>query len=498
MRKNQIKLGAIISYLSIGFNILAGLLYTPWMVQQIGKSNYGLYTLATSLITLFLIDFGLSSATSRYVSKYVAEGKTEKVNVFLGAVYKLYFIIDAVIVAGLLIVYFFIDKIYVNLTPAELDKFKIVYIIVAVFSVVNFPFVTFNGILTAYEEFIPLKFADFLNRFLTVALMIIALLNGYGLYALVSVNAFSGLVTIAFKYIIIRKKLPVKARFQKNDFSLYKKIFKFSFWVTITAIAQRLIFNITPSILGIVASSSAIAVFGIVTTIEQYSYMITSAINGMFMPKISRIYAGTDKDKNIMPLMVKVGKFQFGLNALIVLGFLFLGREFIDLWVGKEYTSAYIGILLVIIPGTFFNSLQIANTAMMVNKKVKYQAYIAIIIGVFNLICSFIFSRYYGAMGACFSIFLAYSLRAVFYTICHQKVMGFDMKLFIKECYLKSIPSVLITLLSGFAINTIIMQSGWLWIGVKGILIVAVFGVSFFFTSISCQTRNSLFKKIRR
>ena len=53
MRNNQIKLGAIISYLSIGFNILAGLLYTPWMVQQIGKSNYGLYTLATSLITLY-------------------------------------------------------------------------------------------------------------------------------------------------------------------------------------------------------------------------------------------------------------------------------------------------------------------------------------------------------------------------------------------------------------------------------------------------------------
>lgn len=495
MGNKQIKVGVIISYLSIGFNILAGLLYTPWMVQQIGKSNYGLYTLATSLITLFLIDFGLSSATARYVSKYVAEGKTEKVNVFLGAVYKLYLIIDAVIVAGLLTVYLFIDKIYLNLTPAELDKFKIVYIIVAAFSVVNFPFVTLNGVLTAYEKFIPLKLADLLNRFLTVSLMVIALINGYGLYALVSVNAFSGLVVIVYKYIFIRKNLPVKAKFQKNDFSLYKKIFKFSFWVTITAVAQRLIFNITPSILGIVASSSAIAVFGIVTTIEQYSYMITGAINGMFMPKISRIYAGSDNQKNIMPLMVKVGKFQFGLNSLIVLGFLFLGKEFIDLWVGKEYAVAYIGILLVIIPGAFFNSLQIANTAMVVDKKVKYQAYIAMIIGILNVICSFVLSAVYGAIGACISIFIAYSLRAIFYIICHQKVMGFNMNLFMRECYLKSIPSILITVLSGIAINKIISQSGWLWLGVKGILIVTVFVASFFFTSISRQSRNSLFKK---
>jgi ABC-type transporter Mla maintaining outer membrane lipid asymmetry permease subunit MlaE len=75
--------------------------------------------------------------------------------------------------------------------------------------------------------------------------------------------------------------------------------------------------------------------------------------------------------------------------------------------------------------------------------------------------------------------------------------MGFDMKLFIKECYLKFVPSVLITLLSGFAINVIITQSGWFWLGVKGTVIVAVFGVSFFFTSISRQARNSLLKKIR-
>ena len=66
----QIKIGAILSYLSIGINIIAGLIYTPWMVDTIGKSDYGLYTLSNSLITLFLVDFGLSSAVSRYVAKY--------------------------------------------------------------------------------------------------------------------------------------------------------------------------------------------------------------------------------------------------------------------------------------------------------------------------------------------------------------------------------------------------------------------------------------------
>ena len=118
-RRKQITLGAILSYFSISFNIIAGLLYTPWMVRQIGQNQYGLYTLATSLISIFLVDFGLSSATARYTSKYHAEGDDEKVNIFLDTVYKLYLIIDVVIFLALIIVYVFSGDIYKSLTPKE-------------------------------------------------------------------------------------------------------------------------------------------------------------------------------------------------------------------------------------------------------------------------------------------------------------------------------------------------------------------------------------------
>ena len=41
---NQIKTGAIISYVALFLNIVIGLLYTPWMINTIGKADYGLYT----------------------------------------------------------------------------------------------------------------------------------------------------------------------------------------------------------------------------------------------------------------------------------------------------------------------------------------------------------------------------------------------------------------------------------------------------------------------
>ena len=109
---NQIKKGAIISYLAIGVSLLSGLLYTPWMIKQIGVNDYGLYTLATSLISIFLIDFGISEAVSRFISKYNAEGNQEKVNDFLGLIYKIFILIDLVILVILIALYFYTYNLF--------------------------------------------------------------------------------------------------------------------------------------------------------------------------------------------------------------------------------------------------------------------------------------------------------------------------------------------------------------------------------------------------
>ena len=239
----QIKLGAILSYISIAVNIITGLVYIPWMVGVIGQSQYGLYTLANSVITLFLVDFGLSSATGRYLSKYHAEGDRDGAERFLGAIYKLYLLIDAVILTILLLIFLLLDRIFVNLTAAELEQLRVVYAVAALFNVINFPFVTFNGILTAYEKFVPLKLADLLYRLGNVGFTVLALMLGCGLYALVIVHTSVGLLVLVFKYTVIKKTIPVKADFRKNGKELYLSIFGFSVWVTASMLASRLVFN---------------------------------------------------------------------------------------------------------------------------------------------------------------------------------------------------------------------------------------------------------------
>ena len=179
-RNNQLGIGAILSYAAIAANILLGIVYTPWMIDAIGQSDFGLYTLANSLISLFLIDIGLGTAASRYVAKYRAQGREELIPGLLGTVYKLYLILDGILLLGLLIFYFCIDAIYVNLTPVELERFKVVFAIAGLYSVFSFPCTTFNGILNAYAQFVPLKAAELVQRIGSVLLTVAALSLGLG------------------------------------------------------------------------------------------------------------------------------------------------------------------------------------------------------------------------------------------------------------------------------------------------------------------------------
>lgn len=487
----QIRLGAILSYVSIAINILSGLLYTPWMISQIGQNDYGLYTLANSVITLLMVDFGLSAATARYLSKYNAEGKREEAERFLGAVYKLYLIVDAVILTALVIIYFRIDTIYATLTPDELSRFKVVYIISALFSVVNFPFITFNGILTSYEKFVPLKLADVIYRVSLVLFTVIALLMGLGLYALVTVHAIVGLSVTLFKFIVIKKSVPLKVNFRQTDKFLYKDIFSFSLWTTVSSLMQRLVFNITPSILGMVTGAAQIAVFGIVTTIEGYSYTITTAINGMFMPRISRLVTD-ESEESLNKLLVDVGKFQFVINGLIIAGFAVVGKSFINLWMGEAYMDAYYGILLVVIPGAFFNSLQIANTTIIVEGKVKLMAIVNIITGVINICLSYPMSKSFGVIGACVSICVAYSVRSIVLLILYHKILPFNIIRFIKQCYVRVSIPIIVTVLIGFAMNTVIPDGGWIVLILKGGIISVVFGALVFILGFNKSEKNAL------
>lgn len=465
---SQIKKGAILSYAAILIDVILGLVYTPWMLKMIGDGDYGLYSVSTSLIALFAVDFGLSAGVSRFMAKYCALRDEKTANNFLGLIYKLYLIITAIIFCILIVLYFRLGMIYTGFTGEELHKFKIIYIITAFSTLINFPFITLNGILTAYEKFFVLKLSGLIGKILMVSLTIVALFLGSGVYALVGIQAFSSLVIIGIKLVILHKDTNLKVNWLCKDRVLLKEIFSFSVWSTVGNIAQRFVFNIMPTILAMVSNTLVITRFALASTIEGYVWRFSEALNGLFLPKVSRIVNKED-EQDVLPLMIKVGRINLTIISALICGFIILGKSFISCWIGGAYQDVYLSVIFLIIPSFISQPQQIANTTIIALNKVKIQAIIMSIGSVINIILSYFLAKWIGAVGAAISICLVFFLRIIGMNIVYQKELKLNLLAYFKQCHFKMMPAIILSFILGMGVQYLMPLSGWTGLFLSGI-----------------------------
>ncbi len=474
---SQIKKGAILSYVTIIVNIAIGFLYTPWMIKTIGKSDYGVFMLVTTFLSYFVTDFGLSHTIARYLSKYRIEGKTNEIKNLLGVVGKVYIYFNIAIIFVLTIVYIFSAQIFVKLTPEEVVKLKHVFVIVGFYSLLTFTFSPLDSLYIAYEKFSIQRKLDLVNKLSTVMLMIVFLWLGYGLYTMVMVNAGVTLITILLKVLISRNWFNQKINFSYKNKTLLKELFKFSFWVSIIGIAQRLMINITPTILGIVSGTTQITIFSLAIVIDGYIWTFAHALNGLFLPEISRLETKKNNKEEVTNLMIRVGRIQLLIMGMVFIGLIVLGKEFIQLWLGKGFEELYYVILLLIIPSIITLTQEIAYTYLFVINELKYRAILFLTTSFISVGISFYFGKAYGAIGSAIGVFITIMLcHVIGMNIIYWKKIKLDIPRFFKEVFGNQILIWLVVIGVGFFMNyELHINNIWISFILKGSILTLLF-----------------------
>lgn len=496
----EIKIGGIISYITIAFSVISGLLYTPWMISVIGQSDFGLFTLATSLVTLVSIDLGLSAAVTRFVSKYKAEKDEAAIANFLAIIYKIFIALSLLLLVLLFLVFINVNHIYVKLNPQELSKIKVLLLIAGIFAVISFPFQPLDGLLFSGEKFIFLKTLTLISKILNVALMILALYFGYGLYALVIVNALVGLVLIVFKLYYIQKTDKQIINWNFFDRALLKEIFSFSVWVMVISLAQRLIVNITPSILGVTSGSKDIAIFSAAMTIEAYVWTFATAFGGMFLPRVSQLIYGENARSNaVQELMIKVGRIQFILLGAIVSVFIVVGKAFFLNWLGLSFEKSYMVTVLLILPGLIIVPQEIASTALIASNKVKYNAYSKIVIAFFSIFLSYIFSGIFGAFGSGLAIFIGNIIGGVIVlNIVYVKILKINIWQFFLKCQINMGLPFILVIAVGVLLNIFFKEISWTSLLVKITGLGFLYALSSYYFALNNYERNLILGFLKR
>ena len=493
---NQLKAGAALNYVVILLNMLVGLLYTPYMLRMMGQSEYGLYSLVASVISyLTVLDLGLGNAIVRYTAKFRAEGKTTEQYEMFGMFLVLYIIIGCIAFAAGLGLYFNVDTLFgATMTVEELDKARIMMLFLIFNLAVTFPMSIFGSIITAYERFVFPKAVNIVRVILNTVIMICLLEMGYKAVAMVILQTVFNLLTLVINFFYCKYKLQIKIFFRNFKWGFLKEVAVYSFWIFLNVIMDRIYWSTGQFVLGAFVGTAAVAVFAVAIQLEHIYMQFSTAIASVFLPKVTGMVARNDNRKEISNLFIRTGRIQYIVIALILTGFIVFGRDFINLWAGTDYDSAYIITLL------FFVSLAIpliqnlGITILQARNQMKFRSLLYIAIAVISLIFQIIMAKQYGGLGCAISIAGALFLgQGLIMNIYYHKKQGIDILAFWHEILKMSIVPIIMGIASTCLLRNITLDN-WFSLGIA-IGAFAIVYIPLFFCFSMNQTERDLFIK---
>lgn len=444
---NQLKAGILLNYVVIILNMILGLLYTPYMLRMLGQSEYGLYSLVASVISyLTVLDLGIGNAIVRYTAKYRAEGKTTEQYEMFGMFLVLYIVIGVITLfagAGLYtnLDYFFKD----TMTIEEIDKARIMMLFLIFNLAVTFPMSIFGSIINAYEHFVFPKVINISRTLLNTAVMICLLELGYKAVTMVVVQTIFNLLTLIINFIYCKYRLHIKIFIHKFDWKFLKEVALYSFWILLNVIMDRIYWNTGQFVLGAVVGTTAVAVFAIAIQLQHMYMNFSTAVTGLFLPKVTGMVTRNNNHKEISDLFIRTGRIQYIVMAMILSGFIVFGQQFISIWAGPEYDEAYIMTVL------FFISLlppliqNLGITILQARNQMKFRSLLYIVIATLSLILQIILAKLYGGIGCTTAIAGALILgQGIIMNIYYYKKQGLDILNFWGEIIKMSfVPAIL-------------------------------------------------------
>ena len=427
---NQRKFGIAINYITLVFNIIVGMVYTPFMISKLGDGLYGIYSLANSLISFVtLLDLGFGQTLVRYISQARVTGNKDEEHKLNGFFLKLYLCISLIaLIIGIGVVYIYPMVAANTFTSNETYLFRIIFSILLVNVVISFPMSVFSATLNAYEQFFALKLANFIMAVIKYVSMFLLLLFGYKLIAITAVSFICSLAMQCFYLIYSVKKINIRFDFSKIQTNLTTEIMHFSFYIFLNLIIDFLYSNTDKLILGVVSGTISVSVYSIGIYFTTYFSELSSAMSGVFMPKVMALYKNDDKEE-ISNLFNRVGRLQMALLFLVLGGYICLGKEFIQLWVGLLYKDSYIIGLLIMLPSIVPLTQNVGITIIRAMNIHKYRSYMYIAIAILNVIISIPLATRYGGIGSAIGTCIATILgQILFMNVFYAKKAYINIK----------------------------------------------------------------------
>lgn len=455
--------GILLTYLTEGVKGLSVLLVTPLLLRLLGQQEYGLYQMVLSVTSyLGLLNFGFGSAYVREYSRQLVQGDAEELSRLNGMFFLIFTGLSllCLLLGGFLIVQ--ARLVFGNgLTPEELEKVRRLLGILVLNLALTLQGSLFDCHITARERFGFQKLLRLLQALLNPVLTVLLLQAGHGVEAVAWVSLFLTAVVSLANGAYCRRKLRMGLSFQALPLSRLGQLWGFAFFLFLNQVMDQINWNVDKFLLGRMCGTESVALYGVAAQVNSLYIQLSTAVSAVFLPGVNRMAARRGDNADLSRLMARVGRVQLMILGLILSGFVLFGREFLILWAGREYGSAYEIVLLLMIPMTIPLIQNLGIEIQRARNRHRTRSLVCFVLAVGNLLLSIRLIPGSGPLGAAAGTAAALLAgNVVFMNWYYQHRLKLDMVHFWKAVF-PLLPVIGAVFLAGMLVKGVITVSSW-------------------------------------
>ncbi len=477
--QKQISVGAVLSYMVIIVQLVSGLVYTPIVLNTLGKSQYGIYSLCTSFMGYLTIMNG--GANAAYIRFYVQTKvkDPDRISSLNGVFLKIFSILALIALAGGWLIGAYSPAIFGSkISPAEYDTVRRCFDVLAVNAAVQIMNCIFSSLVIANERFIFSKTVNILVAILNPVLTAPFLFAGYSCVVIIVIHLITMTLTLLINILYSFHFLKVRFVMKDGDPALLRDIAQFAGFIVLQSIMDQVNWQIDKFILARTHGTDEISLYSVGSTFNKYYITFSTALSNVFIAQVNKLQASGNKQK-LNQLFIRSSRIFAYLIWLVMSAYIIFGEQFVICWAGKEYAASYAIGLMLMLPVTASLTMGLAQDIARAMNKHQLQIVINFGICIINMIVSIPLAIRWGAVGSAFGTFAAeICMCLIFEPLYYKKVLGLDIKeLFFQIC--RILPGLIAPVICGVLLVYFdMLRASYLSIAAFGALYVVIYGVS--------------------
>jgi O-antigen/teichoic acid export membrane protein len=489
---NRILRNIFSSWTSYLVTAVVGFMLTPVVVKSLGDTGYGLWTLVLSITGYFgLLDLGIRSSVSRFLARHLALDDHQGVNRTASTAFAI--LVFGGVLASLataVIALFFFDSLRIQ--PEHVSAARMALLITGFNVSCILPLGIFSAILYASERFDIVSAVTIVMEVTRAAVVVWLLRNGFGLVAL----ALLALALTVFQYSVmalvartLHPRLKISRRYL--DAAAGRELFGFSVYRFIWIVSSQLSFYSGSVVIGVYIGAGAITPYAIANSVINYGRNVVFLLLDPFYPSAARMDA-TGNVAELRRLLIVGTRIALLVALPLCLGLVFLGKQFITLWVGGEYAGTAVLLMILAIP-QFFSMPQYVSALVLAGMaRHRAFAYIALIEGVTNVVLSVILVQKLGVVGVAWgAVIPALVTNVVVIPLYTLRVLDLSAREYVVQAYSRPLLCALPVAVMAYGFSRLEATS-WLAFAAETMSMIGVCGILSFFLCLYAEQRAAV------